>query len=113
LAVEDISTWYWTSDTEINSVVVADVDDDSDMEIVTGGYFNDGTRDVAQLLVWDGKTLEVEPLTVWYWTGDTRINSVAIGNVDADVSEEIVTGGYFDDGVILNAQLVVWIITSN
>ena len=108
LAVEDIRTWYWTGDTIINSVAVADVDGDSVLEIVTGGYFNDGTRDVAQLVVWDGTTLEVGPLTVWYWTGDTRINSVAIGNVDADASEEILTAGYYNDGTNLNAQLVVW-----
>jgi len=111
LAVEDISTWYWTSDTEINSVAIGNVDMDAGAEIVTAGYFNDGARDVAQLVVWDGETLEVEPLTAWYWTGDTRINSVAIGNVDADVSEEIVTAGYYDDGANVNAQLVVWIIT--
>jgi len=54
---------FTTSD---GKTLVADVDDDSELEIVTGGYFNDGTQDVAQLTVWDGKTLEAGPLIVWY-----------------------------------------------
>ncbi|TRZ49006.1 MAG: hypothetical protein D4S01_09385, partial [Dehalococcoidia bacterium] len=113
MAVENLVAGYWTSETVINSVALGNVDMDAGVEIVTGGYFNDGVRDVAQLVVWDGSTLEVEPLTVWYWTGDTRINSVAIGNVDPDISEEILTAGYYDDSVNVNAQLVVWTITSN
>jgi len=88
------------------------VDADGQLEIVTGGYYTDGPR-IAQLVVWDGETLEVGPLAVWFWTGDTRINSVAVGNVDADVYKEIVTGGFFDVGANLNSQLVVWVITHN
>jgi len=108
--VENLSTWYWTGDTRIGSVSIDDVDSDGSMEIVTGGFYNDLSRDVAQLVIWDGETLEAGPLSVWYWTGNTRINSVAIGNVDVDASNEILTGGYYDDGVNLNAQLVVWTI---
>ena len=108
LDVENIRTWYWTGDTRINSVAVANVDDDTDVEIVTGGYFNDDVRDWAQLVVWNGTTLEVENLKVWYWTGDTRINSVAVANVDDDTDVEIVTGGYFNDNIRDWAQLVTW-----
>ena len=107
LAVEDITTWYWTSDTEINSVVAENVDDDANIEIVTGGYFNDGDRDVAQLVTWNGADLAVENIRTWYWTGDTRINSVAVADVDGDDDMEIVTGGYYTDGVRI-AQLVTW-----
>ena len=32
-------------------------------EIVTGGYYNDGTRWVAQLVVWDAATLAVERIS--------------------------------------------------
>jgi len=36
----------------INSVVVGNVDGDAAVEVVTGGYFNDGVRDIAQLTLW-------------------------------------------------------------
>jgi hypothetical protein len=45
-------TWYWVDDTVIESVACTDVDVDGAVEIVTGGYYFDGTRDVAQLCVW-------------------------------------------------------------
>jgi parallel beta-helix repeat protein len=108
LAVEEIKTWYWTGDTVINSVALGDVDADGQVEIVTGGYYNDGTRNVAQLVVWNGSDLAVDRLTTWYWTNNTVINSVAIGDVDEDGQVEIVTGGTFNDGTRDVAQLVVW-----
>jgi outer membrane protein assembly factor BamB len=108
LAVKGVTTWYWTNNTAINSVALGDVDDDDQAEIVTGGYYNDDIRNIAQLVVWNGTDLSVDKLTAWYWTNNTVINSVAIGNVDADGQYEIVTGGYFNDGTRDIAQLVVW-----
>jgi len=108
LSLEGVTVWYWVGDTCISSVVVGDVDADGAAEIVTAGYYNDGVRDVAQLVVWDGQTLSLEGVTVWYWVGDTTINSVAIGDVDGDGFSEIVTGGYYNDGTRDVAQLAVW-----
>ena len=108
LTLENVKTWYWTSNTVIYSVAVGDVDDDSKAEIVTGGTYNDGTRANAQLCVWDGATLTLENVKTWYWTGDTSINSVAVKNVDGDSKTEIVTGGTYNDGTRSNAQLCVW-----
>jgi exo-beta-1,3-glucanase (GH17 family) len=108
LELEQVKTWYWTGSTVINSVRVADVDGDSQIEIVTGGSYFDGTRYNAQLVVWNGSSLAVEKLTGWFWTGNTMINSVAAGDVDGDGHLEIVTGGSYFDGVHKNAQLIVW-----
>jgi outer membrane protein assembly factor BamB len=108
MAAEHITCWYWTGNTVINSVALGDVDGDGQTEIVTGGSFFDGTRNVAQLIVWSGSNPAVKNIQCWYWTGNTAINSVAIGEVDADGQIEIVTGGYFNDGVENNAQLIVW-----
>ena len=108
LTVDRLTTWYWTDNTRINSVAVGNLDKDEALEIVTGGYYFDGTRKVAQLVVWDGATLAVENLVTWYWTNDTQINSVVIADIDGNGSPEIITGGFFNDGVRDVAQLVVW-----
>lgn len=108
LALENINTWFWASNTYINSVIIANVDADPGMEIVTGGAFSDNTRWNAQLAIWTGATLALENVNSWYWTGNTDISSVAAGDIDADGAVEIVTGGSFFDNTLTNAQIIVW-----
>ena len=108
LALENVKAWYWTSSTYINSVALGNVDDDGQVEVVTGGYYWDGARNVAQLCIWSGATLALENVKTWYWTSSTSIKSVVVNDVDADSKVEIVTGGYYYDGTRINAQLCVW-----
>jgi hypothetical protein len=108
LKLEKIVNWYWMGNTHINSVAVGDVDGDGNAEIVTGGYYYNGTHNVAQLAVWNGATLALKGVVVWDWGGDTAINSVAVGDVDGDKASEIVTGGYYYNGTYYHAQLCVW-----
>ena len=108
LVAERVTTWFWTSDTEISSVAVANVTGGSSLDIVTGGAFFDGTRWNSQLIVWNASTLVAEKVTTWYWTSNTYINSVAVANITGGTSLSIVTGGTFNDGNRNNAQLIVW-----
>jgi hypothetical protein len=112
LTLDQIRTWYWTDDTVINAVAVADVDNDGDLEIVTGGHYHDAARYHAQLCVWTGTSLTLEAVQSWYWTSSTHITSLAVGDVDDDAQVEVVTGGYYHDGTRTQAQLCVWTGTS-
>jgi hypothetical protein len=104
LNLEDATTWRWGISNRLMSVAVGDVDGDGKQEIVTGGYYSEGMHWVAQLCVWDGATRICEGVRTWYWTGDTRIASVAVGDLDGNGQMEIVTGGYCYG----SAQLCVW-----
>jgi hypothetical protein len=108
LVAEKITAWYWTSNTYINSLAVANVTGGASLDIVTGGSFFDSTRAVAQLIVWNGSTLVAEKITAWYWTSNTYVNSVAVANLTGGATPDIVTGGSYYDGSRSNAQVIVW-----
>jgi hypothetical protein len=114
LAVERQTAWYWTNDTQISSVAVADITTDPNLDIVTGGSFFDGTRNIAQLIVWNATDLALERVTAWYWTSNTYISSVAVANINGTTgnSSSIVTGGAFFDGTRYIAQLITWNATN-
>jgi len=60
------------------------------------------------MVIWDGQTLAVEYLSGWYWTNNTSICSIAVGNIDEDLETEIMTGGYFNDNTRNNVQTTIW-----
>ena len=103
-----MKTWLTIGNTYIFSVATGDVNSDGKIEIVTGGNYFDGTRNVAQLCMWDGKILGLKNVKEWYWTSSTYIYSVALGDVEKDGYSDIVTGGFYYDGSRYVAQLCVW-----
>ena len=84
IALENVKTWYWTSNTYIQSVTVDDVDNDGKNEIITGGNYYDGNQEGAQLCVWNGENLSLQNVRTWHWSSSTLIVSVAVGDVDGD-----------------------------
>ncbi len=52
ITLEDTTQWYTTGNTKVNSVYDADADGFADIEVVSGGYANDGTDDRGELRVW-------------------------------------------------------------
>ena len=75
LALKKNIEWTWAPNINgasyVSSVAIEDVDDDGKNEISTGGY-NDGTRNVAQLCVWNGATLVLKNVETWYWKRDVH-----------------------------------------
>jgi hypothetical protein len=111
LAFENVQTWWWTGNTVIESVGVGDVDGDGGVVVVSGGWFWDGSHFNSQLCIWSGDSLGVEAIRTWCWGSGSWITSVAVGNVDGDAYTEIVTGGYFHDGIRNCAQTTIWEIS--
>jgi hypothetical protein len=108
LAYQNVATWYWTSNTEVTTIAVANVTGGSALTIVTGGSYFDGTRYVSQLVKWNGASLAFQAVNTWYWYGDTKINSLTVGNYTGGNSLDIVTAGSFVDPFRMNALLAVW-----
>jgi hypothetical protein len=115
LTVVSQYAWYWLGNTRIASIAIGDVNNDNIKEIVTAGTFNDGTRQWAQMIVWNVNGVTFTPTSqfAWYWISDTLLNSVAIGNVDATAVNEIVTGGTRFDGTRWVSHLVVFGLTGS
>jgi hypothetical protein len=108
MAAQRLTSWYWTSDTFVNSVAIANVTGGRSLDIVTGGSFFDGTRSVAQLIDWNSATMAAQKVTAWYWTSTTTINSIAIANFTGGSSLDIITAGFYNDNLRNNAQIIVW-----
>ena len=68
LVSQNVTSWFWTSDTNVAVTATGDVNGDGKAEIVTAGYYNDGTRWVTQLVVWNASTLTAINAQAWYWT---------------------------------------------
>ena len=58
--------------TLVAATATGDVNGDGKAEIVTAGYYNDGLRWNAQLIVWNASNMAVESVASWFWTGNRK-----------------------------------------
>ena len=95
-----------TSNTKINSVSIANYTGGRSLDIITGGVFNDLSKNNAQLIDWNGERFTVLSTANWFQTSGTPVNSVAVANIGS--GNRVIAGGSFFDSVRDNAQLTIW-----
>jgi hypothetical protein len=115
--------WCAASSARANSVYAYDLNNDGEVEIVTGGYDNDITNSSGQVRIWhwDGEELSLRMNEEWRLVegvygltfaggpmGNTMVNNLKVGDVDGDGTAEIVTGGFTYDDEKVNGQLRIW-----
>jgi hypothetical protein len=106
------ASWQYSSaDTECHGVYAGNLDGSSPLDIVTAGTTIISSTDYGQVIMWNygaGTDIDQEDSEEWHTWDDTEAHAVFIGNVDSDVTIEIVTGGQAYDGTRIEAQLRVW-----
>jgi hypothetical protein len=109
--------------TSASSVYACDLDNNGEIEIVTGGYSGSLNNSKGQFSIWNwnGKVLSLKADEKWQIVSDSYARNIAggtlgntvvynlkVGDVDGDGTQEIITGGFSYDGESANAQLRVW-----
>ena len=120
LLLLDRQKWCASEEAYAYSVLADDLNNDGEIEIITGGYDNDLTNSSGQLRIWgwSGNQLVLVENAEWRLVdgvygetvsglpmGNTMINNVKVDDVDSDGILEIITGGWSYDGEKTNAQL--------
>ncbi len=107
LTLEHGEEWHTGDNTHVYSVFAYDVDDDGEVEIMTGGdAYDAGNNYICELNVWNwnGTELTLEASEGWRTGFGEAVWSVYAVDVDGDEIVEIVTAG--QDNFV--AQLRIW-----
>jgi hypothetical protein len=81
----------------LKSISISDVDNDGDTEIVTTGYIESSQYRRGYLAAWsyleNGGPLARDASRIWTDDDNTRLLSLATGDIDCDGDSEIIVGG--------------------
>jgi hypothetical protein len=113
----------WSTDTRFYGVAIGNVDNETDMEVVVAGYgkFLD-VEELGLIFVtsWNTTTLNIKTATYWPWpeaVNETKFFGLAIGDVDNDGTNEIVTVGYRNStslgGQGFHGVVTIWNVTGS
>jgi hypothetical protein len=115
IKLENRTEWQSHSDTIVYSVAAGDIDDEGDVELVTGGLENDGVCRKAQLRVWNysNDKLNLEHEEIWYGGGDTEIYSILLSDINNDGKKEIITAGMSNNRRIDRGEIRIYTWLNN
>ncbi|MGB9713813.1 MAG: FG-GAP-like repeat-containing protein [Candidatus Bathyarchaeales archaeon] len=109
-----------SSDTRFYGVAIGNVDNETDMEVVVAGYGKFlNIEELGLILVtsWNTTTLNVKTGTYWPEAqNETKFFGLAIGDVDNDGTNEIVTVGYRNStflGQGFHGVVTIWNVTGS
>jgi hypothetical protein len=123
LTLQGDPQWFVTNVTSASSVYAYDLNNDGQIEIITGGYANELKNSSGQLRIWhwNGEELSLNASKEWSLVGEgygltiaggvqgnTMVHNVKVGDVDGDGVPEVITGGFAYDGEKVAAQLRIW-----
>jgi hypothetical protein len=118
LSLEKSHEWISEDITIVKVVSLNDVDDDGDLDIVTGGLTSvygsfknlDANRDAAQLRVfsWNGKDLSLKHEEDWTIADGVAVMNVGAGDLDIDGGQEIVSVGCMTLGTLCDPDMRIW-----
>jgi hypothetical protein len=93
---EHNQTWQAPERVEPNSIFAKDVDNDGQVEILTGGYRRDGSIYTSQLRIWNwnGTAMSLKHNEEWDTNSTRGVITVFADNVDQEGLPDILTGGF-------------------
>lgn len=111
LTSEKIIYWNGTGKSAgFYCIYAADVNGDSDLEILTGGRVTIGSKSYAQLGIWswDGSDLVLVNHAEWGDTKGGSVSSISVSDLNKDGKPEIISGGTIANDTASSAQLRIW-----
>jgi hypothetical protein len=117
LVLEESKEWATEDITEIKALTLNDVNEDSHIEIVTGGltsvsggFYEIGSQSQLRVWSWDGNTLTLKQNEDWTIGDGVAVWNIATEDVENDGTIEILTVGCMGISNLCDPDLRIWSI---